>query len=299
MGRVVKGPVLVVLHHRAWCDIPETMPSCPVPYRLSQDPADIRRANLLIFHVPNFDGSFPDVKPEGQLWVAWSMESQVNYPMLASPTLLRRFDLLMTYRRNADIWVPYLHPELLNAMRSKPRPKTEKAVAVYFASNPHTFSNREGYVRELMKHLAVDSFGKSQRNRKLPGLDRGRETKLETISQYHFTLAFENSVCPDYVTEKFYDPLEAGSVPVYLGAPNVADFAPAPKSYIAVSDFDRPARLADYLKHLAGDEKAYNAYTEWRSEPFARRFVSLAHKLREHALSRLLRLYLKRARTSC
>lgn len=40
-------------------------------------------------------------------------------------------------------------------------------------------------------------------------------------------MAFENVIAMDYVTEKFYDPLIAGSVLVYLGAPNIADFARA------------------------------------------------------------------------
>ena len=43
------------------------------------------------------------------------------------------------------------------------------------------------------------------------------------------------------MTEKFYDPLLTGSVPVYLGAPNVAEHAPAAQCYIDVRDFAGPA----------------------------------------------------------
>ena len=39
--------------------------------------------------------------------------------------------------------------------------------------------------------------------------------------QYLFTIAIENSLEYDYVTEKLWQPLAAGSVPIYLGAPNV------------------------------------------------------------------------------
>eukprot|EP00960_Hanusia_phi_P059267 764116-Hanusia_phi.AAC.5 len=42
----------------------------------------------------------------------------------------------------------------------------------------------------------------------------------------------ENSFVDDYVTEKFYQALIAGSVPVYLGAPNIHEFAPSPNSFI-------------------------------------------------------------------
>ena len=39
-------------------------------------------------------------------------------------------------------------------------------------------------------------------------------------------MAFENSETDDYITEKFFGTLVSGSVPVYIGAPNVKFFAP-------------------------------------------------------------------------
>lgn len=41
------------------------------------------------------------------------------------------------------------------------------------------------------------------------------------LAQYKFTLAFENAVCVDYITEKLWRPLIVGSVPVYYGSPSV------------------------------------------------------------------------------
>jgi len=40
-------------------------------------------------------------------------------------------------------------------------------------------------------------------------------------ARYKFTLAIENYVCDDYVTEKLWRPLRLGSVPIVFGAPNV------------------------------------------------------------------------------
>ena len=41
--------------------------------------------------------------------------------------------------------------------------------------------------------------------------------KRETIGRFMFNMAFENSLEPGYVTEKPFDAMIAGTVPVYLG----------------------------------------------------------------------------------
>ena len=57
---------------------------------------------------------------------------------------------------------------------------------------------------QLMAHIDVHSYGKLLQNRLVGGARR--DTKLDTIKTYKFTLALENAVAEDYVTEKFYDP---------------------------------------------------------------------------------------------
>ena len=60
---------------------------------------------------------------------------------------------------------------------------------------------------------------------------------------YKFYLAFENSICRDYVTEKFYNPLRFSTVPiVYGGADYEAKGAP-PNSYIDVRTFSSGPNL--------------------------------------------------------
>jgi hypothetical protein len=62
-----------------------------------------------VFHLPQLNISgFPPRKLPGQFWVAWCMESEANYPMLARRTELRAvFDVWMTYQRDSEIWCPY------------------------------------------------------------------------------------------------------------------------------------------------------------------------------------------------
>ncbi len=54
--------------------------------------------------------------------------------------------------------------------------------------------------------------------------------------EYKFYLSFENSVCEDYVTEKFWKVLDYSVIPVVLGGANYSKFAPA-KSYINIRDY--------------------------------------------------------------
>jgi hypothetical protein len=140
-----------------------------------------------------------------------------------------------------------------------------------------------------MRHIAVDSYGRCLRNRTLPR-DDGRETKLATIARYKFTLAFENSIARDYVTEKFFDPLVAGSVPVYLGAPEVAAFAPGERCYIDATDFDGPAALARHLQRVAADKEAYAQLLAWKADGPDAAFRALVARTAPDLLGRLAAL---------
>ena len=277
----------------AWNDDYDMLPDevAGVPeIHLVRDRARCTEADAVIFHIPSLRRvPDPDVKPAGQRWVAWSMESDVNYPMLADPTFLDAFDLTMTYRRDADVWVPYLSAEVLDpGPRWMPSAGTDDALAVYVASNPRCPSGRDDYVAELMAHLPVASYGRCLNNRTWAS-DLGRPTKLATFARHPFTLAFENSVSDDYVTEKFFDALCAGSVPIVLGAPNVAEFAPSPESYLDVRDFRDPAALASRIDALRADEAAYASMLRWKAEGASPAFRALAAEIGADPWLRLAR----------
>lgn len=52
------------------------------------------------------------------------------------------------------------------------------------------------------------------------------KSKFEVLSQYKFCLCFENMDMDGYITEKIFDCLYAGTIPLYLGAKDVADYVP-------------------------------------------------------------------------
>lgn len=76
----------------------------------------------------------------------------------------------------------------------------------------------------------------------------------------------ENSVTKDYATEKLYDALVAGCVPIYLGHPNIADFVPEESAIINYAQLGSPQALQAELERLAGDEQAYAAKLEWKTK---------------------------------
>ena len=53
-------------------------------------------------------------------------------------------------------------------------------------------------------------------------------------SNYKFYISFENSLCSDYVTEKFFNILKYNIIPITLNGVDMSEIAP-PNSYI---DFD-------------------------------------------------------------
>lgn len=73
--------------------------------------------------------------------------------------------------------------------------------------------------------------------------------KHELLSRYKFTIAFENTAFPGYVTEKVIDALVAASVPIYLGAPDIVEQLPT-EAFIDARAFDSPAAITAHLEQM-------------------------------------------------
>ena len=74
--------------------------------------------------------------------------------------------------------------------------------------------------------------------------------KRSGLIKHKFSVAFENSRHPrwaaGWVTEKIYDCLGSGTVPIYWGAPDVTDYIP-PEVFIDYREFDTNEDLYKYL----------------------------------------------------
>ncbi len=82
-----------------------------------------------------------------------------------------------------------------------------------------------------------------------------------------FTLAHESAPVEGWLTEKVYQALSAGSVPVYRGAADVAARVPCDECVIDASAMT-PRALLDELAALVGDARAYARLRAWRDEPY-------------------------------
>ena len=79
--------------------------------------------------------------------------------------------------------------------------KGKTKLAVMIVSNCNAYNNRLRYALELMKYIPVDVYGFCG-FLKLDVLPFHKWQPM--LYKYKFYLAFENSNCRDYITEKFF-----------------------------------------------------------------------------------------------
>ncbi|EFX73041.1 hypothetical protein DAPPUDRAFT_58354 [Daphnia pulex] len=217
-----------------------------------------------------------------QRFIFMTQESPASMLFLRVKTLKNYFNWTMSYRRNSDIQFRYGRI-LPGPSAPKTRAETRKLIkstrqssaknyaankihlAVWMASHCETPSLRETYVRQLSKFIPVDVYGgcgnfSCIRNDSHWLSDPKCYDMLE--AKYKFYLSFENSICEDYVTEKFFEIMNHDIIPVVYGGANYSRIAP-PHSYIDALQFT-PETLAQYLKVLDANDQLYNEYFWWK-----------------------------------
>lgn len=253
--------------------------------------------DAVVFHSIDFNADDDELmsiqqwrKPH-QRFVFLNMESPQTYP-LAQHTQAGFYNWTATYRHDSDIVRPYGWFELVDNPRMYPPPlqttpwptvynadeflkqdlsalmplaKRPKQVA-WVVSNCKVASQRFKYVRELSKYISVDIFGKCGTTpcdlTYRAGQNKIDNCTLAVERDYKFYLSFENTLCKDYVTEKFYSRVSK-SVVIVMGGANYSQVAP-PHSYINVMDYASPRDLAEYLLKLDQNDDLYVSYFWWK-----------------------------------
>jgi len=256
---------------------------------------------------------FPQ-KRIGQLWVHFGYTNGEQMPLLNNSRYMELFDLNMSFAQvetssNLPItlfcnWAGGTMEDFL-----LPPPAKKEKFAIFISNNCHIGGawKRTAYVRELMRYLPIDSFGSCLNNRNdqeniegelwrgadFGDSDRGGgnskdaarhgdtiRRQIELASHYKFFLAFENHNASDFVSEKLSVAFRAGTLPIYMGAPNIDEWLPGEESIVRVDRFSGPKALAEYLLNLDRDPNAYARYFRWKrfglTESFQKRLERCA-----------------------
>uniref|UniRef100_A0A914CUZ2 Fucosyltransferase n=1 Tax=Acrobeloides nanus TaxID=290746 RepID=A0A914CUZ2_9BILA len=205
------------------------------------------------------------------------------------------FNLTLSYRRDSDLVYLYdgfkpienhsdsnqvwLEKEVLDNVNAKSMP------ILATISNCNTPSKRELYLKELDKYINITKIGRCYNN----SCKRGDKCEDELIKKHFFILAFENSVCNDYITEKFWR-LKKLIVPIVLNRNIIRD--PELQNYfIAASDFSHPSKLAEYLNYLMKNRIEYMKYMNW-----AKKYRKIQESFEIDALCKLCEMTTKKVR---
>ena len=163
------------------------------------------------------------VKPPGQIWVMYLLESPAssakfyNVDDLINWTATFRWDSTIVTPYAKFVSFPLTAPKYTSPvstlnMKAEPVvsiPPTLKNYAAgktkmvaWFVSNCYSTNKRGEYVEELSRHLPVDVFGVCG---KLSCPRSDHTCWLRLRRQYKFYISFENSNCDYYISEKFFD----------------------------------------------------------------------------------------------
>ena len=98
-------------------------------------------------------------------------------------------------------------------------------------SNCQTQSNREGVLAELGTMMQVNVFGDCGEPAPIPRdvySNAGHFGEGYNIlgKTYPFLFSFENTLCDDYVSERFFMIVDANAIPVVYNGANMSTLAP-------------------------------------------------------------------------
>ncbi len=85
------------------------------------------------------------------------------------------------------------------------------------------------------------------------------QTKWETLASYDFALCFENAYIKGWLTEKLFECLRVGTIPIYWGATDIEELVP-PDCFIDMRQFTNYSQLLECLKAL--DRETVRRYRE-------------------------------------
>ena len=181
-------------------------------------------------------------------------------------------DSVIQERLRPLFW-PQPHGDVLPAYWDRTN-RLNKLVAIAGNHNPgfrkpELYSERIKAVAALNRRQGIDLFGRGwerwwsrqslwwtywrHRGAIVSSYRGSCVSKWDTLSSYRFSLCFENMPMAGYVTEKLFDCLYAGAVPVYWGAPDIEKLVPS-GAYVDMRQFSTYEDMLDHVQAMSDVE---------------------------------------------
>ena len=245
-----------------WPYTPHFVPTCCCSDLLNIEGCHIttdinmyNKSDAVIFQHRNIHDDLSNMpksqRPPFQKWVWMDFESPTH--SVKKPSCKSLFNLTMNYRQDADIGVPY--GAIVQTEDNNFTIPNKTKLVCWIVSNWRLHYKRVKYYDELKQHMNVQVYGSAFKKAV------SSQDFYPLISSCKFYLSFENSIHKDYITEKLYNPMYVGTVPIVLGPSrqNYENFVPG-DSFIHIDDFPSPQKLAEYILLLDKNEEMYQRY---------------------------------------
>ncbi|CAF0915514.1 unnamed protein product [Didymodactylos carnosus] len=250
--------------------------NCSVPCSVTYDRRRAFKTDIVLVHqTKSIVEGF--INRQSQKLALLSLEPFCMYDIAKN---LAHVDILISFHKFSDVQVTYSNAVVdsfkatenmyyhlnkrFNILNRFPNMtiKDQRVLGAFFISQCRS-KDRLRYLKELMTYIPLDSYGKCLHSKHI---DRRTYDKRQTFAKYKFAISFENSILPDYVTEKYWQALTSDAIGVYWGAPNIRDYYPKQqnKIMIEVKNYPDPKDLANYLLMLHYNNTAYLEYFQWR-----------------------------------
>ena len=265
---------------------------CPSVCLISRDRTSSLIYDALLFNSPDNQRP-PKARGQNQLFIMQSHEppTKLGHAYIRGGNF---YNLTATYRSDSDIFLPFWYVQKKTRTSSRnnvielPQMKVKRqgsdAMIFWIVSHCKTPGKRDQYVNDLKQYIKVDVYGGCGKH--CPKKDC--HFYLGKTGKYKFYLAFENSACSEYISEKPARGMGAGLVPIVYGALSSKQYLDKmpPNSYIDTRNFTSPKHLADYLIHLDNHPNEYVAFHAWRRDyeiKTPKRFCSLCNFLHDYS----------------
>lgn len=218
---------------------------------------------IICFDIAPFRHDYLSKYPkEKVILVLW--EPPTTMPYNYDPHYHSPFSRVYTWKDDLVDGKTYfkIHYPVLRPMEKDLVDFDKKKFSVMVGANKHSWHPNEIYSErrkiaeffELNHPSDFDLFGGEWTEKPQTykgGLPGGMDAKVKKIKEYKFVFALENGKeIPGYVTEKIFNCFQAGSIPVYLGAPNITSYVPK-NCFIAIEDFKSHEELYQFLKNMS------------------------------------------------